>query len=240
VQSPDLGAACDATRASATGAPARVASARGKVACSPAWPVCTRSHAAKRTIDEHADDVAELLDRLDIDAATIAGVSMGGYVALAMVARHPRRVRALVLADTRATDDSPEARAKRDENVAIAREQGLEALLDRVVPPLLGAHPLPELALRVRTIASSQPTGAVIDALHALRDRPDATPVLASIAVPTTVVVGAEDVLSPPAEGKRLADGIRGARFVLLDRAGHLSNLERPDAFEDAIRLTAT
>jgi 3-oxoadipate enol-lactonase len=186
------------------------------------------------SIADLADDVAALLDALHVPAATLGGMSMGGYVALAFAARHPRRLHSLILADTKAAADSPEARQGREGSIKLVETQGVGAMLDKQIPRLLSANASDGLRAQVRRLGEQAPA-TVIAGIRALRDRPDRTPELASIKVPTLWVVGTDDVLSPPAEAEDMAARIPHARVVLIPGAGHLSNLENPDAFTAAL-----
>jgi pimeloyl-ACP methyl ester carboxylesterase len=164
---------------------------------------------------------------------------MGGYVALAFARRHADRLRGLVLADTRAEPDDEAARANRDRAIAGASQSTGAAFIETMLPRLLGASTLaarPEVVAEVRRIAEAQEAAGIVGALQALRDRPDARPSLAAIAVPTLVIVGGEDVLTPPAVARQLAGGIAGARLEEIDGAGHLSNLEQPERFTASVR----
>lgn len=186
------------------------------------------------SIDAHADDVVMLLDALGIERAVVVGLSMGGYVALAMWRRHPSRVVAMLLADTKAGPDDAKGRARREELIALARAEGSGAVIDAMMPGMLGKSTRarhPDLEGSVRAMAASAPTEGVIAALAALRDRPDSTPALATITVPVTVVVGDEDVLTPPDVARVMAEGIPGAMLEVIGGAGHLTCLERPAAF---------
>ena len=186
------------------------------------------------SIADMADDVAALLDALKLPAATVGGMSMGGYVALAFARRHFDRLKALVLADTKAAADTPEARQGRDAAIALVETQGVAALLERQIPRLLSASASDSLRAEVRALGA-QPPDAVIAALRALRDRPDRTDELSAIAVPTLVMVGTQDVLSPPEEARTMAAAIPHARVAEIPGAAHLSNLENPDAFAAAL-----
>jgi pimeloyl-ACP methyl ester carboxylesterase len=191
------------------------------------------------SVETMADDVARLLDELKVDRAVVGGLSMGGYVALAFARRHAGRLRALVLADTRAEPDDEAGRANRDRLIAFATTSTGAAVAEQMLPKLVGARTAaekPEVPDEVRSIASAQVAAGIVGALQALRDRPDARPGLAAIAVPTLVLVGRDDVLTPPAVAEALAGGIRGARLVGIDGAGHLSNLEQPARFNAAVR----
>lgn len=192
------------------------------------------------TVDEAADAVVETLDGLGLaEPVTLGGLSMGGYVALAFARRHPQRLRGLILADTRAEPDSPEAKAGRAKTIELVKAEGAAAVFEDAMPKQLSEHTRsqrPDVVAEARRIAGRQSVEGITAALAALRDRPDARPGLAAIGVPTLVLVGADDVVTPPAAAQVLADGIRGATLVTLPTAGHLSNLETPDVFTAAVR----
>ncbi|MBS2014386.1 MAG: alpha/beta fold hydrolase [Deltaproteobacteria bacterium] len=196
--------------------------------------------ASSVTIEAMADDVAAILDACGLDGpVVIGGLSMGGYVAMAFARRHARRVRGLVLADTRAEPDSEEARANRDVGIAKVAGGGLVAFVDGLLPKMLGAttqRERPEVVARVRAMATSASPDAVVATLRALRDRPDARPGLAGVAAPTLIVVGAEDALTPPAVADALTGAIPNARVSVIPAAGHMANLENPEPFRHAVR----
>ncbi len=190
------------------------------------------------SMERIADDAAALLDQLGIGRAVVCGLSMGGYAAFAMVRNHGDRLSGLVLADTRAGADSPDARAGRAALAEKVRREGAVAAADAFVPKLLGdttKRERPQVVARVREIVLGNPPRGIADALAGLAARADSTPTLREIRVPTLVVCGEEDTLTPPAESEALRDGIAGSRLVLLPRAGHLANLEEPDAFNRAL-----
>jgi 3-oxoadipate enol-lactonase len=191
------------------------------------------------TMDTYADDLRELLDALRISRAVVAGLSMGGYIAFAFYRKYASRVRALILADTRSAPDSLEAKKGRDENAALVRNKDTAAVADKMFPKVLTPQTIAtraDVANAARTLMSRQPAEGVIAALIALRDRPDSTPTLAQVAVPTLIVVGAEDTLTPPKDSEQMRDGIRGAQLAVIPNAAHLSNLEQPEAFNQAVR----
>jgi pimeloyl-ACP methyl ester carboxylesterase len=190
------------------------------------------------TIADLADDVAGLLDALGLARAAVAGLSMGGYVALAFAARHAGRLAALILADTKAGPDTPEARQARDEAVALVEKEGVGVYLDKQLPRLLAPSASPALRAHARGLGDQRPE-AVIAGLVALRDRPDRRGELPRIACPTLVIVGADDAVTPPAEARAMAAAIPGARLVEIPGAGHLANLEAPAAFDEAVRALA-
>jgi 3-oxoadipate enol-lactonase len=186
------------------------------------------------SIADLADDLAALLDALDLSAATVGGISMGGYVALAFARRHRDRLKSLILADTKAAADSPEARQGREAAISLVEKQGVAALLEKQIPRLLSTSASDSLRADVRALGAQQ-AETVIAAIRALRDRPDRTAELPEIAVPTLVVVGNDDALSPPAEARAMAAAMPNARVVEIPGAGHLSNLENPDSFTAAV-----
>jgi 3-oxoadipate enol-lactonase len=187
------------------------------------------------TIDALADDVAQLLDALGVPIAAVCGLSMGGYIALALAERHPARLGRLVLADTRAAADTPDAKRARDDGIARVRSDGAAAFVAPMPARLLSpAAPAPVVE-HARALMAAQPGGAICAALAAMRDRADRTALLATLRCETLVVVGADDAITPPAEARGMADAIPGARYVELARAGHLANLEAPAAFTRAL-----
>jgi pimeloyl-ACP methyl ester carboxylesterase len=190
------------------------------------------------TIDRHADDLADFLRALGISRAVVCGLSMGGYVAFAMLRRHRVLVRALVLADTRATADTPAARDDRQQLVSLVERDGMGALAARQLERSVGTTTRdrrPEVVDAVRRMMESVPAEGAIGALRAMAARPDATPLLASIVAPTLVIGGTEDEFTPPHELRALAASIPGSRLALLEGCGHVCPMERPEAFNDVV-----
>jgi len=186
------------------------------------------------SMDRYADDVVAILDHAGVDRATIVGLSMGGYVAFALWRRASDRVRALVLADTRPAADTPDAIERRRELIALTRSDGVSAVADRQLIGLLGKTTRarrPEVEATARAIAESATVDGIVGALEALIARPDSTATLGTIVVPTLFIAGEEDVITPPKEARAMHDAVLGSRLEILARAGHLSNLEAPAAF---------
>lgn len=191
------------------------------------------------TMERIADDAAALLDQLGVAKAFVGGCSMGGYAALAFARRHPQRLLGLVLLDTRAGADTDEGKAGRAALAAKLLAEGSSAAVSAFLPKLLGETTKREqqplvARLRERILATSPQ--AIADALHGLAARVDSRPTLAQLSVPTLVLVGAEDVLTPPAEAEAMATAIPRARLEVVPRAGHLANLEQPEAVNAALR----
>jgi 3-oxoadipate enol-lactonase len=193
---------------------------------------------AALSMERIADDGAALLDTLGISQATVAGCSMGGYAAFAMVRRHADRIRALVLEDTRAVADSAEARTTRALQAETILKQGAAAAVEAFLPKLLGktTHAeRPHVVAWVReTILAASPRG-IADALAGLASRADSTPTLREVRVPTLILCGSEDVITPPADSQAMQRAIPGSRLEVIPRAGHLANLEDPAAFGAAL-----
>jgi pimeloyl-ACP methyl ester carboxylesterase len=163
------------------------------------------------------------------------GVSMGGYLIFELWRRASDRIPALALVDTRATPEPHEALPARAELIRVAREDGAEAVWERMRERLVAPGADPAIVGRAAEIVRSRPTQALVQTLEAIRDRADSVPTLATIGVPALVIVGAEDAITPPAAAREIADGITGARLVEIPGAGHLPPLERPEEFRSAL-----
>jgi pimeloyl-ACP methyl ester carboxylesterase len=192
---------------------------------------------AAYTLDDLADSLAALLDELAIEQVTLAGLSMGGYIAFSMLRYHPQRIRALVLADTRAGADNDQGKAGREANARLAEEQGAAAIADKLLPNLLSPNATPETVAHMRAIITANDPAGIAAALRAMAKRADSTDLLTSIAVPTLIVVGTQDTLTPPAEAHALHQAIAGSKLSEVYRAGHIANLEQPQAFNDLLLL---
>jgi pimeloyl-ACP methyl ester carboxylesterase len=188
------------------------------------------------TMEQHAADVAAVLDLVSEEQADIVGLSMGGYVALAFAEMYPGRLRSLALIDTRAGADSEEGKAGRDAAVARVLADGRSALAEGLEAGLLGPEPSPAARARLRTMIEGCAYETIVGALAGMRDRTDRTHVLDSIAVPSAVMVGEFDAVTPPAEAEQMADAIANAELIVIPRSGHLGPIENPPAVTAALR----
>jgi pimeloyl-ACP methyl ester carboxylesterase len=187
------------------------------------------------TLDAVAAALLDELDARDVDEVAVVGLSMGGYTVMAMLRQAPQRVRvrALVLADTRAAADAEPVRADRLAMAARVRAEGVEPIVETMLPKLLSARGREEahVADPVRgRIRRCTPEG-VASCQEAMAARPDSTEVVAAVRVPTLVICGAEDAVTPVEEMRAMAATIPGSRFAVIEQAGHLSNLEQPAEF---------
>lgn len=193
---------------------------------------------AQPDVRYYAEGVQSLLDRLHLERVVLGGVSMGGYIAFECMRLFPERVSALVLANTRPESDPEEMRENRNQMAHSVAKEGVEVLVELQTERLLAPDTLhndSELVGNVRAmILENSPDGAVA-ALGAMRERPDSTPLLGEIRVPTLVVSGEEDGISSPEVMDAMASKIQGAHHVSVPKTGHLSNLEAPDEFNAAL-----
>jgi 3-oxoadipate enol-lactonase len=192
-----------------------------------AGDVMTMGSAADRCIAE--------LDRAGVDRAVVCGLSMGGYVALELWRRAPERIVGLALANTKSTADTEEAVAGRHALADRLRSEG-NAFLVASPPPLLSEGADDALWGRVKDLIADQPATSIAAAALGMAERPDSTPDLPGVGVPATVITGTGDTLIPSDATAPMAGEIPDGELVTLEGAGHLSNLEAPGAFDEAIR----
>lgn len=193
--------------------------------------------ASQYTMDSYADELKGLLDELEIDKVILGGLSMGGYIAFAFLRKYPESVAALVLADTRAEADPPEGVEKRTKQQEQVRSEGIDGLAEALTGALLSEstkQKRPDVVKTVRGVMDN-PARSFIGELEAMKARPDSSPGLSSIGVPTLILVGEDDAITPPDAARKMHEHIGGSRLVVLPEAGHLSNLEVPEAFNGAL-----
>ena len=176
-----------------------------------------------------------VLQNLGVDRAAVVGLSMGGYLAFEVYRRAPVLFRGLALCDTKASADAPEGAANREKFAQTALERGLSWVTDEMTPKLLKPQPDAPAVKEVRSLIAGGTPAGVAAAQRGMAKRPDSTPTLAAITCPTLVVVGAEDTLTPPPESEKMAKAVKGAKLVKVPGAGHLPNIENPEAFNKAL-----
>jgi pimeloyl-ACP methyl ester carboxylesterase len=190
------------------------------------------------SMEAFADDVAGLLDHLGLGRVVVVGLSIGGYIAFSLLRRHRPRVAALVLADTRDRPDSPEVAERRTRQQAALSQGGKAAVVDELLAGLAGdstRRDHPEVVARIRALMEPAAAPALIGALEAMKQRPDASGELYAIGVPTLFVVGDEDAGSPPDVARAMHEEVPGSQLEIVPGAGHVSNLAAPDVFNQAL-----
>ena len=191
-------------------------------------------------IDDMADDVVEMLDALKIaEPVVLGGLSMGGYVALSIAARYPKRLRGLMLMNTKATADPPETARVREELAREVEETGsvrsvVAAMLPRLFGPFAQAN-RPELIARIREVMERTSPRGVAGTLRGLAARADRTPDLARMSLPTLILAGSDDALIPLEESRAMASAMPNTEVVIVPETGHLAPLENPAAANAAI-----
>ena len=190
------------------------------------------------TLDDYAADVVGLLDHLGLGKAVFIGLSMGGYTVFSLYRQYAHRIQALVLADTRAQADSEEGKTGRRAMAQVAFQEGAVAIANLMIPKLLAPSTIqqrPNVMEQVRQWILGTPREGIIVDLMAMAARPDSTHLLSTITCPTLIVVGEDDQATPVAESRYMADRIPNATLVTIPQAGHLSNVEQPDVFNQAL-----
>ncbi len=190
------------------------------------------------SIDLMADDVAAVLDREGVERAVIGGQSMGGYVTMAFCRRHPDRVLGVILADTKAGQDADQARQNRERIARQVESDGTGVLVEEVLPGLIGTTTRERRAMvygRVRGLVQAAPPGAVAWAQRAMAGRPDSFDTLAALKTPALVIVGEEDRLTTREDAEAMLRAVPDGRLAVIERAGHLSAVEQPEAFNAAV-----
>ena len=196
--------------------------------------------AGEYSIGRYAEDLAAVLDQVGQSRASICGLSMGGYIALEFVRRFRSRVDSLVLMDTRAEADTEEGRQGRNRMAERARLEGVGPVTEELVDKLLGSESQSKTEAVVeplRRMMRATPLAGFLGALTAMRDRPGYADVLETLAgIPTLVVVGEEDGLTPPPLAEAMAGAIPGARLRVVPNAGHLVPMEQPETTTRLLR----
>ena len=184
------------------------------------------------TLEALADDLHALMQDLRALPFVLAGLSMGGYVSLAYMRKYPADVRGLVLIDTKAEADTTEGTQGREKMIELVGKEGATAVADQMMPKMLAkdaAEQRPQVAAALRRIMEACPSQTIGHALAAMRDRPDRSGELSAVSVPTLVIVGDSDAITPPSVAESMARKIPGAQLVVVRGAGHMSPMEQPE-----------
>ncbi|KTC99157.1 alpha/beta fold hydrolase [Legionella erythra] len=184
---------------------------------------------------DYADEVALLLRRLRIKKAILAGESMGGYVALAFMKKYPLKTAGLVLSDTQAIADTPPMQEKREQTAQDILQHGSKAFVDGFLPKALSVHASDALRIWLNNLLSAQSPQAMASALRGMAIREESTSLLAETDLPILFITGADDTLISPAQSRAMQAITKTSRLVVIEDAGHLSNLEKPNVWNQAV-----
>ncbi len=191
------------------------------------------------TMDKLAADVARVCDACGVGRATLGGASIGGYVLMEFWRRHPQRVAALVLCNTRAEADAEDKHAARLKSAEEVERHGTEPYLDGAVPKLIGETTRtnrPDLVATARKMMRTMSVPGMASLLRGMAHRPDSVPTLKTIKVQTLILAGGEDVLTPVEDSQRMQQAIAGSRLQVIPKAGHYAAFEQPEATGKIIR----
>jgi pimeloyl-ACP methyl ester carboxylesterase len=191
------------------------------------------------TLVDLADDVHALLKEIGALPCALGGLSMGGYTALAYVNKYAADLRALALIDTKADADTPEGKQGREKMIALAHEKGSKAVAEAMMPKMLApdtAKSRPAVAQELRAIMETCPPRTIQHALAAMRDRPDRSGELGSITIPTLVIVGEDDAITPPDVATKMFQALPDGKLVTIKGAGHMTCMEQPEQVNRALR----
>jgi len=205
----------------------------------PDLPGFGRTKGFEETMDAYADDVLTLADRLGASKIILGGFSMGGYVALAFARKYRERLEGLLLVDTKADPDTQEARAGRYSLLERVEAEGPQAAFDAMLPRLIAPdtkEKRPQVIDRLREIASGATKEGVVGALTAMAERPDSTTILGDLTVPSLIIVGMHDQITPSRDADELATQLPIARIAVIEDAGHATPVENPTAVTAAIQ----
>jgi 3-oxoadipate enol-lactonase len=195
--------------------------------------------AAQFGIPQFADDLFSFMDALKIDKAIVVGLSMGGYIALHAIEKNAGRIAGLILCDTQCTADTQEGRDKRKKTIAFIQKNGLEVYTEESLKNLFAPASLQskkeEVSFIKNTILNTKPDNICLT-LQALADRQEKCTILKDIKVPVLILVGKEDKITSPEAAEKMHREIKGSEMGIIDGAGHLSNLENPEEFNESIR----
>jgi len=214
--------------------------ARGHRVVTPDFRGFGESGGHPESLEQLAQDVHALVEHLRLSRIVLGGFSMGGYVAFRYLAHHADTLAGLMLLDTRPEADTEEGKQRRYAGIERVRSEGAQGFLDDFTKLVVSPRTLegrPEVVAEVRRLMDDVRTDALADGLRAMAERPDSTPLLSTVAVPTLVLVGEDDKATPVESSRKMAAAIAGTDLVIIPGAGHVSNLEQPDAFNAALQM---
>ena len=186
------------------------------------------------SMSQFADDLVDFMSHLEIEKAIVCGLSMGGYILLNAVNRYPEKFSALVLCDTQCIADSLETKEKRQQSISNIPEGGLADFTESFIKNIFLEETLKneqEMVDKIRNTILATSVTSITTTLKALADRDETCSMLQNIKIPTLIICGKEDKITPPLQAQFLKDGIAHSTLSIIEDAAHLSNLEKPDVF---------
>lgn len=214
--------------------------ARGHRVVTPDFRGFGESGGTPENLEQLAADLHALLEHLALSRFVLGAFSMGGYVAFRYLAQHADRLAGLMLLDTRPEPDTEEGRQRRYAGIERIRTEGPAGFLDDFVKLVVSPRTLesrPEVVTEVRRLMEGVRADALAGGLRAMAERPDSTPLLGTVRVPTLILVGEDDKATPVESSRKMAAAIPGAELVIIPGAGHMTNVEQPDAFNTAVQM---
>lgn len=190
------------------------------------------------SIDLFVNDLLSFMDTLEIEKTILCGLSMGGYIALNAVENHPERFNALVLSDTNCTADTSEAKEKRMNTIESIKENGLDKFANDLIINLFAAESFKKNSEEIPVVKEmivKTTTQSLFKSLHALAGRKETCSKLTEIKVPVLILVGEEDKITPPEVASALQEKIKDSQLSIIEHAGHLSNMENEDEFNNQL-----
>lgn len=186
-------------------------------------------------MSNYADEVKALLDQLHIDKAIIGGESMGGYVALAFLKKYPDNTSGLILSDTQSIADSDEVKEQREVNAEETIEHGTGHVIQSFTPKALSPNASEQTQNTLAAILSTQMPQPIAYSLRGMALREDTSDVLSNTNLPVLILTGDEDMIISPIQSKNMHTLAKNSQFVIIKNAGHLSNLEQPEQWNQAV-----
>jgi 3-oxoadipate enol-lactonase len=190
------------------------------------------------TIELFVDDLIGLLDHLGISKAILCGLSMGGYIALRAMERFPQRIAGLILCDTKSEADTDIAKINRSATLSLIKRSGVQSFTDDFLKRIFWNNTFennPQAIQFIRNIIEANSPLGICGTLLALASRTDTTALLPSINIPTCIIVGEQDTLTPPSTSQKMHELISDSEYHIIPKAAHMSNIENPSIFNEIL-----
>lgn len=187
------------------------------------------------TMTDYADEVKQLMDQLHLKQAIIGGESMGGYIALAFLEKYPDKIAGLILSNTQSIADNPEAKARREATAVDILEHGTRNLISGFMPKALSPQVPEQIKIYLQDILEAQLASAMASALRGMALRDDRSALLTHTSLPVLIITGDQDILISPQQSQNMHALAKNSKLVVIESTGHLSNLEQPAQWNQAV-----